>query len=148
MRVSPGTIRLGGPVQEPHYETMAVGLSRFELFPFLMEPVMQLIHLIGQDIRGAGITGSADRDWAPNTAFEFSAKGFDSKPQDGFDRFDLKRMAREKVSQNQGVKNQSFELEQHQNQSKLHQRQLLEEQIAENAARKEVICTVQLVFFL
>jgi hypothetical protein len=117
---------------------------------------------ISQDIRGAGITGSGDRDWAPNPAFDFSIKSFDSHPQDGYDKFDLKRMARERVVPppapnnntefdfkhhaaqvpEQSSKNQTRELD-HQsakNQSQILQRQLLEQQIAENAARKEVYC--------
>lgn len=93
------------------------------------------------DIRGAGITGSGDRDWAPNPAFDVSIKSFDSHPQDGYDKFDLKRMARERVVPEQSSKNQIRELD-HQsakNQSQILQRQLLEQQIAENAARKEAM---------
>lgn len=56
-------------------------------------------------------------------------------------------MAREKMGQEQDVKNPGFELEQHQNQSKMLQRQLLEQQIAENAARKEVTSPAQLILW-
>lgn len=93
-----------------------------------------------QDIRGAGITGSADRDWVPNPAYDFSVKSFDSKPQDGYDKFDLKRMARERMGQDQGATKQGHESGPFniKNQSQALQRQLLEQQIAENAARKEV----------
>lgn len=96
---------------------------------------------IFQDIRGAGITGAGDRDWAPNPAFDFSIQSFDSKPQDGYGRFDLKRMAQDKMGPQLNNNNQSFETEQHhaKNQSQALQRQVLEQQIAENAARKEVI---------
>ena len=102
-----------------------------------------------QDIRGAGITGSSDRDWAPNPAYDFSVKSFDSKPQDGYDKFDLKRMARERMGQDQGATKQAhdsgpFNVK---NQSQALQRQLLEQQIAENAARKEVKFVDLLVVF-
>ena len=102
-----------------------------------------------QDIRGAGITGSGERDWAPNPAFDFSVKNFDSNPQDGYDKFDLKRIARDRMGQDPSVKNQVRELDQQsaKNQSQALQRQLLEQQIAENAARKEVKLIYQLLMF-
>jgi hypothetical protein len=53
-------------------------------------------------------------------------------------------MAREKVVQSNDAKNQGFQLENLQNHGKMHQRQLLEQQITENAARKEVRLTGKL----
>ena len=110
--------------------------------------MLNALKVHSQDIRGAGITGSGDRDWAPNPAFDFGVKSYDSKPQDGYHKFDLKRMAR--VGAEQGPKNQGFEQEQLDSkaQGQAVQRRLLEQQISENASRKEVSHNAQLVISL
>jgi hypothetical protein len=117
-------------------------ISRYWIHSCALGVCVESIFIPFQDIRGAGITGSGDRDWAPNPAFEFGVKSFDSKPQDGYHKFDLKRMAR--VGMEQGPRNQDFEMDQHiaKEQGQALQRRQLEQQIAENAARKEVLLNV------